>query len=99
MEVEKSGGVVYCTLIRLGQCFSIKLVFSCRFFILRFIRMLSRLETLLDNLKRSSPCAPLILNNLCLTGIPDIVWKDEFCCEHLKEIFLKDNSISTLVGC
>jgi len=58
----------------------------------------SRLDTLLNELKQSSPCAPLILNNFCLKDIPEVVWKDEFCCGHLKEIFLKNNSISTLVG-
>ena len=59
-------------------------------------RVLARISKDLE-LVQSVAEPVLILNNSCLTSVPDIVLSDEHCINHLRELCLKNNRISSLV--
>ena len=60
----------------------------------RHSRILDRVAKELD-----VPEPVLILNNSCLTTIPNSVLSDQHCTENLRELSLKNNLIDSLVRC
>lgn len=61
-------------------------------------RVLARVTKELE-LVQSVPEPVLILNNSCLTGIPNVVLSNVHCTQRLRELCLKNNRIVSLVSC
>lgn len=56
-------------------------------------RVSKELELIQDVLKPM-----LVLNSLCLTSIPDMILCNDHCIKNLRELCLKSNQITSLVG-
>lgn len=64
----------------------------------KYSRVLARVTKELE-LVENVPEPVLILNNSCLTSIPNVVLSNEHCIKNLRELCLKNNLIESLVSC
>lgn len=64
---------------------------------LKYSRILARVVKELEAVQ-NVPDPVLILNNSCLTSIPNSVLSNEHCIKQLRELSLKNNLIDSLVS-